>query len=440
MVLLIRYGFICFSLLICTSCFVFFKLGYQWWNETPIGDEVNVLDVHDGFLVRPICTKIYLREVYKVLWEKITYFIPNSPDSLKSNSVIHVSGTLGIGKTRFLYYLLCKLRDCDMKVMLTLKDVHYFLDGNPGLLSVDSSLHQELSPDIYIYDPVHGAGSPLTYFKCLHITISSPDTTHTEHVKQSGFNHQKFYMPLWSLDEILKCRSLVYPGIEESQVKNYFSIWGGGGGGGDTINLPSPVVKMKVLLSLSTLYNSFQYRNELLKTCSNTAIGNVYEGYVRSIFLNKMFGNTIPDIYKEAGKITCTFSQNKTTINIPFPTEVEFFCGDSRVSEINSQKVYIPLESNFPTVHLVYPPHLIQITTAKEHTVNIQGLKLVKTIFPQQIEWNLIFVMPEARVANFKARSGRRHCCTNNIHFYYIAVIDFPAKLQLTELQKSDKL
>ena len=383
-----------------------------------------------------------------------------------------------------------------MKVMLTLKDIHYFLDGNPGLLSTDSSLHQELSPDIYVYDPVHGVGRPLTYFNCLHIIISSPDTTHTEHVKQSGFNHKKFYMPLWSLDEIVKCRSLVYPGIKESQVKNYFSIWGGIPSicfqeefHYQHLNVldrllkqpkrieklvqrmlrtdimdddffrdmqwltyikptkdltdfcytwPSPVVKMKVLLSLSTLYNSFQYRNELLKTCSNTAIGNVYEGYVRSIFLNEMFGNIIPDIYKEAGKITCTFSQNKTKINIPLPTEVEFFCGDSRVSQIDSQKVYIPLESNFPTVDLVYPPHLIQITTAKEHSVNIQGLQLVKTIFPQQEEWNLIFVMPEARVANFKARSGRGYCLTNNIRFYYIAVIDFPAKLQSTELQKSD--
>ena len=28
--------------------------------------------------------------------------------------------------------------------------------------------------------------------------------------------------------------------------------------------------------------------------------------------------------------------------------------------------------------------------------------------------------------------------CENNISFYYIAEIDFPDKLQLTELQKSD--
>ena len=76
--------------------------------------------------------------------------------------------------------------------------------------------------------------------------------------------------------------------------------------------------------------------------------------------------------------------------------------------------------------------------TAKEHTVNQQGLKLVSSIFPNQKQWNLIFVMPEARVANFKAKSGKKHCLENNISFYCIAEIDFPDKLQLTELQKSD--
>ena len=447
-------------------------------------------------MVRPICKKIYLREVYKVLWGKITDHIANCPDSLKSNSVIHVSGTAGIGKTRFLYYLLCKLRDSGKKVMLTLKDEHIFLDGQPGLLSFDSPRAQELSPDIYIYDPVYDAGTPLTYFNCMHIIISSPDTIHIKHVKQTGFNRQRFYMPLWSLDEILKCRSLVYPNIEETQVKQCFSLWGGIPSicfqeqshdqhlsslrvllkqpnrierlvqrmlcTEDLMDdnflkemqwltyikptadfrafcyvWPSPVIKMKVLISLSTLYSSFTYRNTLLKTCNNTAIGNVYEGYVKSLFLHQIFTATIPDIYREAGKITCTFKQSKETIDIPFPTTVEFLCGNSTVLEIDSHKVYIPLESNFPTVDLVYPPHLIQITTAKEHTVNQQGLKLVSSIFPNQKEWNLIFVIPEARVANFKAKSGKKHCLENNISFYYIAEIDFPDKLQLTELQNN---
>ena len=85
-----------------------------------------------------------------------------------------------------------------------------------------------LNSYFFVYD----AGTPLNYFNCMHIIISSPDTIHTKHVKQSGFNCQKFYMLLWSLDEILKCRSLVYPKIEESQVKPYFSLWGGGVGGG----------------------------------------------------------------------------------------------------------------------------------------------------------------------------------------------------------------
>ena len=52
---------------------------------------------------------------------------------------------------------------------------------------------------------------------------------------------------------------------------------------------PSPVIEMKVLSSLSTLYSSFTYRNMLLKTCNNTAIGNVYEGYVRSLFTSNSY-------------------------------------------------------------------------------------------------------------------------------------------------------
>ena len=199
---------------------------------------------------------------------------------------------------------------------------------------------------------------------------------------------------------------------------------------------PSAVIEMKVLSSLSDLYSSFLYRNRLLKTCNNTAIDNVYEGYVRSIFLHKIFPATIPDIYRQAGNITCTFTPNKETIDIhvPFPTAVGFLCGNSKVLQINSNKVYIPLEGNFPTVDLVYPPHLIQITTAKEHTVNKEGLNLVTSIFPRQEEWNLIFVMPEARVKNFNAKSGKKYCQNNKITFYYIAEIDFPDKIKSTEL------
>ena len=180
-------------------------------------------------MVRPICKKIYLRQIYTFLWGKIADDIENFSDSIKSNLVLHISGTPGIGKTRFVYYLLCKLRDNGKKVMLTLKDNHIFLDGKPGLLSsFDNARAQELSPDIYIYDPVYNAGTPLTYYNCMHVIISSPDPIHLTHVKQSGFNLQKLYMPLWTLDEILQCQSLVYNHINESQVKQYFSLWGGG--------------------------------------------------------------------------------------------------------------------------------------------------------------------------------------------------------------------
>ena len=106
------------------------------------------------------------------------------------------------------------------------------------------------------------------------------------------------------------------------------------------------------------------------------------------------------------------------TIDIPFPTEVEVFCGNSRVSQINSQKVYIPLESNFPAIDVVYPPHLIQITSAKEQGVNTKGLTLVRNIFPQQKLWNFIFVMPDAKVETFKAKSGKKYSVKKKISFY----------------------
>ena len=45
----------------------------------------------------------------------------------------------------------------------------------------------------------------------------------------------------------------------------------------------------------------------------------------------------------------------------------------------------------------MYPPHLIQITTAKEHTVNQRGLKLVSSIADYAISVSSVVVSQYGR-------------------------------------------
>ena len=129
----------------------FFTLGYLFWNSE---DHVKIhsktaIDIHPCFAPTPrSSSNTYIRKSYRHIWKKeIIPYISKLPN----NVVLYITGTPGIGKTRFLYYILCMLRaEAERKpVILTLGSQVIILDNHPHV----NQTYEMHCGYVYIYNP-----------------------------------------------------------------------------------------------------------------------------------------------------------------------------------------------------------------------------------------------------------------------------------------------
>ncbi|CAM9517557.1 unnamed protein product [Ectocarpus sp. 12 AP-2014] len=143
---------------------------------------------------------------------------------------IVVTGTPGIGKSEFGFYLMHLLRCRGKTVVLERKDRWYrfsdegVIKGNildftrAGYLDEDDT-----SNTWYLSDP---KSEPEEFSGLPTVVLVSPRTGRVkEFLKQP--DSRRFYMPPWSLDELLDCQQAVFPHVRETDVRERYGEVGG---------------------------------------------------------------------------------------------------------------------------------------------------------------------------------------------------------------------
>ncbi|CAM9928509.1 unnamed protein product [Ectocarpus sp. 4 AP-2014] len=169
----------------------------------------NTLELANGTAFighREMGSKLFIRSCYKDLWKII---IDGAINGSMGNIV--VTGTPGIGKSVFGYYLLYLLRLEGKTVVFEQKDKWYrFSDVGvlQGRFETFSDAGCMDDPAIwYLSDP---EGKPHEGFTGITVVLVSPGKDKTnEFLKQD--TACRLFMPVWSEDELLECRRIIFP-------------------------------------------------------------------------------------------------------------------------------------------------------------------------------------------------------------------------------------
>ena len=260
-------------------------------------------------------------------------------------------------------------------------------------------------------------------------------------------------MPIWTLDELQACRVKCFDGIVlEQKVIDNFNCWGGSARqvfwSGDNQDIqkrllqatanystmesivtrmtsvftdkhpyrrhqwlwhmvvdetyrkyryqwPSVYIQSEIFKKIEMMEWSYKNRNKLIQSSSSINAGNIYDAYVKSIFLK--FPN---------GFLTIKNRTTSETCQVPYPTKGIYFYLTKISCERNT--LYVPFLKNQASVDLVYPPYMIQITQAKDHAIKDEEIEEVKTIFHtvKDDEWKLCFIVPWGHSKHSIQRNG----------------------------------
>ena len=181
----------------------------------------DTLELANGtsFLGERRCgSKLFIRPCYKKM-----------ADLILSGEVRHVvvTGTHGIGKSMFGYYLLYLLRCEGKTVVFELKgDWYRFGDDGEQRGTYSEFRRAGFTRDPtawYLSDPKDKANENLAGTT---VVLASLDVK-----RVSGFlklpDSKQIFMPVWSLEELLKCRRAVFPHVLNADVVKSFGVVGG---------------------------------------------------------------------------------------------------------------------------------------------------------------------------------------------------------------------
>lgn len=167
-------------------------------------------------------SKLFIRPCYKELSEII--FGGASSGALRN---IVVTGTPGIGKSVFGFYLLYLLR-CQGRTVVFERKRSWYRFSDDGVAEGEWSSFKTagyLNEDMawYLSDP---DDRPFEGFRGVTVVLVSPKGfRYHEFLKQS--KSIRFFMGVWSLNELLKSREAVFPGVPKADVEHAFGVVGG---------------------------------------------------------------------------------------------------------------------------------------------------------------------------------------------------------------------
>ena len=185
----------------------------------------NTLELADGtfFLGEPrLRSKLYIRPCYKYLSKLILEGVING-----MTDKIVVTGTPGIGKSEFGFYLMHLLRCRGKTVVLERKGAWYRFSDE----GVTQGYHVDFGRAGYLQDTntwflSDPEDKPKEILGLPTVVLVSPRTSRVnEFMKQP--DSFRFYMPVWSLEELFECQRAVFPHVPETDVRERFGKVGG---------------------------------------------------------------------------------------------------------------------------------------------------------------------------------------------------------------------
>ncbi len=196
--------------------------------------EENVLNFHSSVQLQDLAnsiSKIMIRKCYYSLYEIILNCLNKTENDL---SKILITGTSGIGKSIFGYYLIYRFLNpirTEEKKKLNIvyssqyTNGFYFYDYAKGTSKLMKQLDElEIPQDtLVIVDGDEKYGAMLINRST--ILISSPRSMHYNSFLKVC--NAIYFMPVWELDEILDCRNKMFECLDLQSVKRLFLKYGG---------------------------------------------------------------------------------------------------------------------------------------------------------------------------------------------------------------------
>ena len=166
-------------------------------------------------------SRIYIRHCYLELWKLCHQLIH---DKNMNTPHLVILGNPGIGKTYFGFVILLLLARAGATVVYesgNFKKLYLFTKEIVAKGTQYDFFEILNNPETYyIVDAV----KPL-YYSAKTILLTSPRRSIWHEFNKT--NCQPCYMPVWSRNEILKCRELIYSDTPENVVQDCFRRWGG---------------------------------------------------------------------------------------------------------------------------------------------------------------------------------------------------------------------
>ncbi|KXZ49595.1 hypothetical protein GPECTOR_20g451 [Gonium pectorale] len=183
----------------------------------------EVLNLGAKFSLHPDDDALFVRECYPRLFDALV--------SKPLPRLYIVTGTPGIGKSWFFYYLLARLLKSTQPppfivwehMTMPNKKWCYTHETGKVLIGKRSSFANELSncATWYISD-----GVP-PQLNCLARTVLLTSPNRKMYKEMSKAAASMLYMPYWELGELLTCRSLLYCTVDETLAKELYQHYGG---------------------------------------------------------------------------------------------------------------------------------------------------------------------------------------------------------------------
>lgn len=144
-----------------------------------------------------------------------------------------ISGTPGIGKSHFFMYLLYRFFKEKKNLLYCPKRIIYHYGGIYHVFELESNIVCEFSnrPALFLNDEetlyiLDGQFSGEIVATCSILFIASPGSEGFRHVTTKG-RIEVLYFPVWTWEEIERCRQLCYSSLSEQCVRERFLMLGG---------------------------------------------------------------------------------------------------------------------------------------------------------------------------------------------------------------------
>ncbi len=387
-------------------------------------------------------TKMFVRKAYRDL----NVLIHSLYEGKEIRKVI-VTGTPGVGKTVFMLYQLYMAKVRNKNVVLKCSDIvaAFMSDPRRVLVHLDHiDMHTLLgaTSTLYFFDPAASGEELRSDVRAFTVVFASTNPRNSKIFKKS--THTKFFMPIWTLEELIDCRLLCYPSMTENEVVTAHTMWGGSARCVFSLKRDHNLQRLSEFVTSASLsdvladmeglkmsrdsFNSSQwlvhifiqhndYTKRYLKWASeyvmdcvskalcNQAIawkdeknkitaGPIYEGDVQRELLR--VDRTEKFIAKRLGK------RNKyETITPPPNGRIRFANTSTTLGPVNSTQLYVPVEPNKESADFVYNEWIFQATLAKRHDIKARGINRLSKQF-DRLSWKVCFCVPACNFDNFK--------------------------------------